>query len=324
MSVSHSEMIGELFMVGFEGYSLPDSMKKMIDQNHVGGVILFERNIDSPEQVVKLTDELRSLSASIFIAVDQEGGRVSRFHFLEYDSSLSLAGSGNSRYVYESCRRMAGELKALGINMNLAPVLDVNTNFKNPVIGDRSFGSDPAVVAEYGKAAVLGFEESGIIACGKHFPGHGDTSEDSHKSLPIVRCTGERIRQVELRPFKSAIDCGLSAVMTAHVLYPELDDVPATFSDTIVTGLLRNELGFDNIIITDDLEMGAISKNYDIEKISVSALLAGTDILLICKSLHLQKLLLEYVSMALEKGELSEERICSSYTRINKIKEKFL
>lgn len=323
------EKIGQLFMLGFEGKTPSRSVRRMIRDFHVGGVIFFSRNLSSPAQVVKLTNALQSLSPKmpLFLSVDQEGGRVSRLPkgFTVFPSGAVLAEGHSTAQIYRVAEATARELRSVGINMNLAPVLDVNTNPANPVIGDRAFGSDPVRVSTVGLTVIAGLQDNQIIACGKHFPGHGDTSADSHRELPVVRRDLRHIRDVELRPFLHAVQNGLAAIMTAHVRYPSLDpENPATLSRSILSGLLREKMEFKGIIVTDDLEMKAITDHWAPGEAAVRALEAGADLLLICHQEAAQVAAVEGVVKAVKKGRLSEARIEQSLLRILQAKEKYL
>jgi beta-N-acetylhexosaminidase len=229
---------------------------------------------------------------------------------------------GSEELVESNDRRIGMELQRLGINLNLAPVLDVNTNPQNPVIGDRAFGADPDLVSRLGVAAIKGFQKGGIIPVGKHFPGHGDTSVDSHKGLPVVDHDLDRIRRVELRPFSAAIKSGLNVIMTAHVLYPRIDpDYPATLSKRVLKGILREDMGFDGVIITDDLNMKAITENYDFRDVVVLAVNAGVDILLICHDRESGVRGYKELMDEVEKGNISVERVNESVRRIVRLKK---
>jgi len=320
-------------MMGFDGRTCNQQISRMISDYRIGGVILFERNTGSPKDIAALTNALQKKSHDIplLIAIDQEGGRVNRLAppFTQFPTQTCLGHYFNEthsvQYAYQFGEAIAEELKAVGISMNLAPVLDINTNPRNPVIGDRAFGSDPLTVSELGLAVIAGFQDNGILACGKHFPGHGDTSQDSHKTLPRVDHNLERLTQVEIKPFVHAIRNGLSCVMTAHVLYSGLDRRnPATLSEKIVNRLLRKVLGYSHIVMTDDLEMKAIEETYPIEEVAVEALRIGVDILLICHSHEKQVMAWEAVMKAVEKKRLSKDIILESVERIRSIKAYFL
>lgn len=326
------EKIGQLFIVGFEGSEPSETLQDLIQTHRVGGVILLGRNIQSPLQLLRLITAIQERRGALeglplFITVDQEGGRVSRLKapFTQFPSPATLGETGSVELASTIGAAIGRELQAVGINGDLAPVLDVNINPRNPIIGDRAFGSDPDLVGKLGIAFFQGLKGQGIISVGKHFPGHGDTAVDSHKALPVVDQGRERLKRVELRPFAEAITAGIPALMTAHVLYPALDPrFPATLSKVILTDLLRGELAFQGLIISDDLEMEAIASSYGIGEAAVRFLEAGGDLMLICHRFHRQLEAMEAVKRAVEGGRLSEERIDLSLKRITKAKEEYL
>ena len=322
------EDIGQLFMLGFMGTSMSADLADFMKEYRPGGLIVFKRNLESIEQIVALTNDLQQHSESpVLLAIDQEGGRVSRLPagFTIFPSCAVLGRCGTTELAYAAAAATALELRAVGLNMNMAPVLDLNTNSNNPIIGDRAFSADPTQVCELGLAAMAGLHDNQIIACGKHFPGHGDTDVDSHLKLPVVRASAERMRGRELRPFRHAIDNGLATVMTAHVLYPSFDaDFPATLSPAILTNLLRDEVRFHGVIMTDDLEMRAIIDHYGIEEATVLAFQAGADMLLICKEQDLEVAAMEGLSRAVRNGMISTARIDASLRRIAHLKARFI
>ena len=323
------ENLGQMFMIGFNGTTLSDELKGIITNYGIGGVILFSRNIESMSQVKDLCNSLQELSIKnnkkpLLIAIDQEGGRVFRLKppFIQYPSYGELGRTGSEDAVRSNALLMADELIEIGVSMNMAPVLDVNTNPKNPIIGDRSFSSDPNVVSRLGSCVIKTFHEKGIIAVGKHFPGHGDTFSDSHLELPVVNHGIERLEGIEFKPFVNTFKTGLKAIMTAHVLYPALDpDYPATLSEKIISGILRKKLGFNGVVITDDLEMKAISNNYSDKISAIQSVKAGVDILLICHSHDKQLTILNSILKSVKNGEIKEKRIDESFNRIMKLKE---
>lgn len=325
------EKIGQLFMLGFTGTVVSEDLSDLLREYRPGGLILFARNLEEAGQIVHLTNDLQRASpdSPLLISIDQEGGRVSRLpsDFTIFPSCAAV-GRCDAAIAYDAAAVTAAELRAVGINMNMAPVLDVHSNPANPIIGDRSFSADPAKVAELGLATIRGLQDNRVVACGKHFPGHGDTAADSHKELPVVTASRERLDAIELRPFRQVIGQGgqaPGAIMTAHVLYPVLDaKLPATLSSTILSGLLRHQLGFDGLILTDDLEMHAIIDHYGIGEASVLAVQAGADVLLICKDRDRQVSAIQAVRDAVEDGRISEDRLEQSLKRIAKIKERFL
>jgi beta-N-acetylhexosaminidase len=323
------EKIGQMFMVGFAGAGPTKAVLKLIKEFHLGGVILFSRNLNSPTQTAKLCNALQAQSSNmpLLIAIDQEGGRVSRLPkgFSIFPGGAKLAASQSPELVYRAAEATAKELRAVGINMNMAPVLDVNTNPDNPVIGDRAFGASPTLVSTLGLTMIAGFQDNNVIACGKHFPGHGDTGADSHKELPRVAHDLRRLRDVELRPFAHSIQNGLASIMTAHVLYPALDpDEPATLSARILTGLLRQGLAFKGVVVTDDLEMAAISDRHGAGEAAVKAIGAGADIILFCRDEAKPLAAIEAIARAVKQKRISEARIDQSLLRILQLKEKFL
>jgi beta-N-acetylhexosaminidase len=322
------EHIGQLFMLGFMGTSVSADLADLMNEYRPGGLIVFKRNLESIEQIAALTNDLQKRSTSpLLLAIDQEGGRVSRLPtgFTVFPPCAVLGRCGTTELAYAAASATARELRAVGLNMNMAPVLDLNTNPNNPIIGDRAFSADPTQVCELGLAVMAGLHDNQIIACGKHFPGHGDTDVDSHLELPVVRASAERLRGRELRPFRHAVDNGLAAVMTAHVLYPSLDaDFPATLSPAILTDLLRDELRFHGVILTDDLEMRAIIDHYGIEEATVLAVKAGADMLLICKERELEVAAMEGLSRAVRDGTISTARIDASLRRIAHLKARFI
>jgi beta-N-acetylhexosaminidase len=270
------------FVLGFDGRAVPERLRALQARSPLGGVALFARNVEAPEQVRALCAGLRSLGIQL-IAVDQEGGRFQRLpppRFGAYPAACEVA----PEQAREVGARMGAELSSLGITVDFAPVLDVNTNPENPIIGVRSFGSDPARVAAAGCAFVAGLQSRGVLACGKHYPGHGDTGEDSHFTLPTVSLPAGTLRAVHARPFGEAFRAGLRLVMTAHVLYPALDpDKPATFSAAILRDLLRGEQAFTGCVITDDMGMAGALSQADLPLACVEAFAAGCDLLLVCE-----------------------------------------
>jgi beta-N-acetylhexosaminidase len=321
------EKIGQLFVFGFDGTSPSKGIADLIRNAGVGGVVLFKRNLKSPLQISRLTNALQSFSPKIplLISIDEEWGRISRLPkgFTFFPSAAAFGVINKSELTYRAAEITAREFRAVGINMDFAPVLDVLTRPENPVIGDRAFGSSPIVVSAMGLAVMAGLQDNGVIACGKHFPGHGDTREDSHLTLPRVTRSLSHLETVELRPFHHLIENGLASIMTAHVLYPALDSKhPATLSARIIGKLLRRALGFQGVVITDDLEMKAIHP--DPGEASVLALLAGADLLLICHTEEPQRLALDAVSRAVRSKRISEARIDESVARILALKRRFL
>jgi len=328
--LSLRRQIGRLLIAGFDGPQVPVELKALTREFGLGGVILFARNIEEPEQVAELSFEAARLVPDfpLWVSVDQEGGRVARLKapFTQWPAAATLGRSGDIALAERFARALAAELRAVGITLDYAPVLDVLTNPKNPVIGDRSISEKAVDAARLGAAIVRTLQAEGIAACGKHFPGHGDTQVDSHIELPIVEHPVERMRQVEFLPFKAAIDAGVATIMTAHVLAPALDEKrPATLSHRVVTGLLRGELGFEGVILSDDLEMKAIAGEYAVPAAAVLAVEAGCDGVLICSGDHqTQAAALEALVHAVETGALTEKRVEDALNRQRRAKERFL
>lgn len=323
------EQIGQLFMLGFDGTTVSPEWADLQTRYKPGGIILFARNLEHPVQIVELTNALQAHSPHypLLIAVDQEGGRVSRLPpgFTIFPSCGVIGSCRSEELAYAAASVTAAELRAVGINMNMAPVLDVLSNPANPVIGDRAYGSEPHLVAELGLAAIRGMQGKGVVACGKHFPGHGDTGVDSHMELPVVNASLDTLLQRELPPFHYAIANGLAALMTAHVVYPALDaQRPATLSAPILTDLLRTQWGFTGVIVTDDLEMRAIADHHGVGEAAVQAVLAGADLLLICKDRDQAVTAMEAVRKAVEDRTIRPERLEASVRRIMGLKQTFL
>lgn len=322
-------LIGQFLFVGFDGTKPSKEIVQLIQKFKIGGVILFKRNIESLPQLIRLTSELQKLSApsSLFIGIDQEGGRVSRLseEFTIFPPMEVLGRHDSVSLTYSVGEVMAKELKAVGINTNFAPVLDINSNSKNPIIGDRAFGHTPAIVSKHGLSLIMAHEDNGVLPCGKHFPGHGDTSTDSHKTLPRVDHSLERLLDFEMRPFQHAVANRLESVMTAHVLFTKLDpDHPASLSKNIISNILREGMRYDGLVISDDLEMQAIRDHYTVDAAAVRAMAAGSDMVLVCKEFDLQMQAYEGLFNGFKKGTLSEKRLIQSLTRIFRLKEKYV
>src|SRR3990172_4888276 len=279
--------------VGFEGTSLPSEVSRWLAKGRIGGVVLYARNIESPAQVRALCREIRSAAGRgnplPLIAVDQEGGRVARFKEPPFTwfppaRACSLFCCRNESVAEAFGAATAAELRAEGIDVNFAPVLDVGSNPRNPAIGDRAFSEDPRTAAALGIAFAKGSLSRGILPVGKHFPGHGDTSADSHEQLPVVRAGRRTLLRRELLPFRRAARAGVPALMPAHVMYPAFDRaMPATLSRKILHDLLRERLRFRGAVISDALEMKAIADRYGIGEATVLAVTAGCDVVLVCR-----------------------------------------
>ena len=322
--------IGQLLIGSLPGTTITPELRSLAREFSLGGVILFSRNIEEPGQVAELARDLQSLASDLplWVSVDQEGGRVARLRkpFTEWPPMAVLGRSGSVELASRFAAALAAELKAVGITLDYAPVLDIHTNPQNPVIGDRALAEDAESVARLGAAIVRGLQDNGIAACGKHFPGHGDTSVDSHLELPVVEHPPDRIRRVECVPFREAIRADVAFIMTAHVLVPSLDDArPATLSPRIVQAILREELGFEGVILSDDLEMKAVANAYAVPDAAVQALEAGCDGVLICSgNVETQAATLEALVHAVEQEQIRYTRLDDTHKRLRRVKERFL
>jgi beta-N-acetylhexosaminidase len=322
--------IGQLLIGSLPGTDLTPEIRSLAREFSIGGVVLFARNIEEPAQVADLAERAQSLAGELplWVSVDQEGGRVARLKapFTEWPPMAVLGRSGDVELARRFASALARELRAVGITLDYAPVLDIHTNPKNPIIGDRALAEQPEMVARLGAAIVRELQSAGVAACGKHFPGHGDTSTDSHLELPLVEHPPDRIRRVELVPFRAAIDAGVAFIMTAHVLVPALDqEHPATLSPRVVQGMLREELGFPGVILSDDLEMKAIAATTGVAEAAVQAVAAGCDGILICAGdVESQALALEALVHAVEEGRIPFKRLEDAHARLQRAKERFL
>jgi len=329
-SGSLRRQIGRLLIAGFGGHQVPVEHVALAREFSLGGVILFARNVAEPEQVAELCYECSRLVPDLppWVSVDQEGGRVARLKapFTEWPPMATLGRSGDVKLAERFARALAAELKAAGITLDYAPVLDVLTNPKNPVIGDRALADKAEEVGRLGAAIIRTLQAEGVAACGKHFPGHGDTSVDSHLELPLVEHPPDRLRAVEFVPFRAAVQAGVATMMTAHVFAPALDaERPATLSRHVVTDLLRNELGFEGVILSDDLEMKAIANTYAVAEAGVLAIGAGCDGVLVCSADYdTQARTLEALIHAVESERLVYSRVEDALKRQQRAKERFL
>jgi len=322
--------IGQLLIGSLPGKTVTPEMRSLAREFSLGGIIFFARNIEAPEQVAELSHDVQGLATSLplWVSVDQEGGRVARLKapFTVWPPMATLGRSGDEALARRFAKALATELRAVGITLDYAPVLDIHTNPKNPIIGDRALAEDADSVARLGAAIIQTLQSNGVAACGKHFPGHGDTSVDSHLELPLIEHPPDRIRRVELVPFREAVKAGVAFIMTAHVLVPSLDEEkPATLSRRIVQGMLRDELGYPGVILSDDLEMKAIAKTYAVPDAAVQAIAAGCDGLLICAGdVDVQAATLEALVRAVEQDVIPYKRLEDALKRNRVAKERFL
>jgi beta-N-acetylhexosaminidase len=322
--------VGQLAIAGFAGDEIPADLRMLAREFDLGGVILFARNVVEPDQVAEVSRQAQNLAQELplWVSVDQEGGRVARLKspFTVWPPMQTLGRSGDVKLAERFARALAAELKAVGISLDYTPVLDIHTNPKNPVIGDRALAERAEDVARLGRVIITTLQSEGIAACGKHFPGHGDTSTDSHHELPLIEHPPDRLEAVELVPFREAIAAHVASIMTAHILIPALDDTrPATLSPRIVDGMLKRELGYTGLVLSDDLEMKAISDKYGVADATVAAIGAGCDAVLMCgASQDAQLQALEAVIRAVENGTLPEKRVEDAIERHRRVKERFL
>ncbi len=327
--------IGNLFMIGFSGTSFSSEVRELIDELSPCGVILFSRNIEHPVQTSELNSALQRHalerdSQGIFIGVDQEGGRVRRLlePFRNFPPALNLAHTEKpEEAVREFARVTAREIRLVGFNLDFVPVLDVlgyTDNLETSVIGDRSYGFDPRTVSRLGDIVVDAMRAGGVIPCGKHFPGHGGTTVDSHVDLPVDERSVEALEQLDLIPFRGAVAKDVEMLMTAHILYRSIDArYPATVSHRIIKGILRQSMMYTGVVITDDLDMGAVTSRFSTEECALMAIKAGVDILLVCRSAVKALATRNEIALAVKAGEITESRIRESLGRIRSLKSAY-
>lgn len=328
--MSLRSQIGQQLIIGLSGPALTSDEKKFIIENNIGGVVLFGRNLQTPAQIRDLCAEVQSLrfetadKTPLFISTDMEGGRVQRLAppFTQWPSLKKLGDLDNPTVAFHFSQRMGVELMAVGINVDFAPCVDVFTNPKNTVIGDRAISSDPHKVERMVSALIRGYIKSGIISCAKHFPGHGDTILDSHHQLPVEEATLERLNSVELIPFKKALRSRVDMVMTSHIHFKNIDPKwPVTFSEFFLKKMIREEMKFRGLIVTDDLGMKAIAGHYETADVPVRALQAGADILLYCNDAEAPPIAMDSILDAVVQGQLNKADIEASYRRIMDLKK---
>ena len=328
--------VGQLMMVGFDGTSLTPDLRRLIQELHLGGVIVFERNVESPRQVAQLCADLQSVAweagmPGLFVAIDQEGGVVARLKeqkgFTEFPGAMAIAATGDINNARRVAQAISAELSALGINLDFAPDFDVNNNPVNPVIGVRSFGSNPDRVADFGVAFLMAMQEAGILAVGKHFPGHGDTAIDSHIGLPTVLHDRARLQSIEFVPFLAAMRANVAGIMSSHITFPAIDPTPrlaATLSSRVLTDLLRREMGYEGLILTDELTMGAlVTTGYPAPRAALAAFKAGADLLLFQTGYEMHREAHAALIYEVKSGEISTDRLDESVKRILRAKKRF-
>ena len=323
------QKIGQLFLVGCQGEALSNDERLLIEEYQFAGLILFKINCGDPAQLVSLCRTIWQSFDAVppFIAIDQEGGRVHRLPapFSHFPAAARIGARHDPELAYRLGNATAAELSLTGVNLNFAPVLDVQSNPNSPIIGDRAFAGEPARVIEIAAAWAQGLRDGGVIPCGKHFPGHGDADKDSHFDLPIVRKSMDELQATELPPFAHACRNRIEALMTAHVAYPALDPkLPATLSKAIVTGLLRHQLGYDGVVFSDDMEMKAVSDRYSVEAATALAVRAGVDVLLYCHEIDMAAAAFEFLCDEAERDASVRARIEDSYRRVTELKRRYL
>jgi beta-N-acetylhexosaminidase len=325
--------IGQRLIVGFEGETIPPELKKLNEEWGLGGYILFKRNLKEPEQIFNLTDALMKLGVDQgvppFIGVDQEGGKVSRLPepYTQLPEMACVGQNSTVSMAYEVGAILGRELSVSGFNLNFAPVLDVNSNPNNPIIGTRALSTDPEQVAVLGNSLMKGIYDNAVVACGKHFPGHGDTSEDSHVTLPVCNRSEEELLAVEMAPYRQLLEmeAPLDMVMLSHVLYPALDPhLPASLSTKIIREFLRAEIGFRGVTISDDLEMAALTDNYSFSEITNLGFEAGLDLFLVCHSLDRQVEVLETLLKIAERDLVPKMVWDTPLDRILSLKRRYI
>jgi beta-N-acetylhexosaminidase len=326
MTSALEKQAASLFTVGFYGKAVTDDLRSLLARG-VGGVIFFARNVGTPAEMLELNRDIKRVAARpLLLAVDQEGGQVARLRqgFTELPPMRAVGATGSASLARELGGLIGRELRAVGFDMNYAPVLDIDTNPANPIIAARSFGRTPELVTELGLALAAGLQEAGVAACGKHFPGHGDTSQDSHLELPRLPHAMERLEQVELAPFKAAAQAGIASFMTAHVIFEAVDSkYPATMSRAVLTGILREKLGYDGMVVTDDVEMKAIADNYGVEEAVLLGLGAGVDHFLCCHTAELAHRAIDAIVRAVESGKLSQGIVDTATRRFTAVRTRF-
>jgi beta-N-acetylhexosaminidase len=322
------DLIGGLLMIGFDGETVGPDLEALMLEVRPGGIILFKRNVGGgPVQVAQLIADLQNLAQNHFgrpllTAIDQEGGSVKRLAppFLQAPSQRHMADTMSISDVRALAKQSGRELHAVGLNLNLTPVLDLNTDPDASYMTDRSFGPDPEIAAQYADALIRGHAEAAVLTCAKHFPGIGDVRIDPHHDLPRVDHPAERIHRLEMEPFRRAMESGVSAIMTSHIVYPGLDpDAPATFSPKITADLIRRDLGFTGMVLTDDLEMGAIVKHYQIGPAALESVKAGADMLLVCHKPERIREAVQALTRGMESGQINLARLEASQQRLHAV-----
>ena len=325
MTNDFEQQAAQLIGIGIPADTITDEVRSLIHKG-VRNIIFFSRNAQNPQQFAALTHEVKNLSKDpILTSIDQEGGRVMRLRdpFTPIPSMRDLGATNDQNLATQIGQVLAAEIRAVNIDIDLAPVLDVDTNPANPVISSRSFSPDADVVTRLGVALLKGIQSQNVAACAKHFPGHGDTSKDSHHELPILPHDLARLDQLELKPFKAAIKANVACIMSAHVIYKPIDERPATLSHKILTDLLRTRLNFKGYVMSDDMQMKAIADHYGYDDAIVQSINAGCDLLWICHSPQLQHRAIEVLAKAIEANQIPRDRIEQSRKRLQQLTQKY-
>ncbi|MFN3454756.1 MAG: beta-N-acetylhexosaminidase, partial [Pseudobdellovibrio sp.] len=325
-----NEIIGQHMLIGLSGHTLTSEEKKFIVENDISGVVLFSRNLSTPEQIRDLCAEVQSLrhhtasKAPLFIGIDMEGGRVHRLKapFTQWPPLKTVGDLDAPTVAFHFAQAMGKELMSVGINLDFAPCVDVYSNPLNTVIGDRAVSTDPYQVEKMASALVRGYIKSGILSCAKHFPGHGNTIIDSHEELPVEDADLKRLHEIELVPFKKALRSRVDMVMTAHIMFKSVDkDWPVTLSEFFLKKMLRDELKYKGLIITDDLDMKAMAIHYDKKSIPVRSLQAGADLILYCNEPESPPLAIEAIMEAVAQGQHPKSELQYTLNRILDVKK---
>lgn len=324
--------IGQHFIVGLDSTKLTSELEQFLAEYKIGNIILFQRNVKSIEQLRRLCSDIqkcvrRHTGHGALISIDQEGGTVIRLgsDSANIPGAMAIAAAGGPELARRAGRITGRQLRSVGVNFDFAPDMDVNCNPDNPVIGVRSYGETPEQVIAYGTEMIRGLQENGVLACAKHFPGHGDTNMDSHLSLPRVTKPAQQLERMELPPFAKAVEAGVAGIMTAHIIFPELEpeEIPATMSRRIITGLLRDRMGYDGLIVTDCMEMAAISSYYGTACGAAAALRAGADLILVSHTAEKAKEAIRAVEEAVRSGSIPQEELQKSTERILRLKTQY-
>lgn len=322
-----SNLIGQSIITGLSGTALSDEERSFLEKENIGGVILFTKNYENPAQLAELINEIQKCRQEypLFISVDHEGGRVIRFKsdFIQFPPMLDLARVDSPKQIFNVAKIIADELSAVGVNLNFSPVCDILTNENNKVIGDRAFGTDADTVSKYVSSVIRGFQTNGLISCAKHFPGHGGTTKDSHFDLPLVKTSLEDLRENEFQPFIKSVKSRVEFIMMAHLRVDAIDeDLPTSLSPNAYK-ILRDELRYNKLIITDDMQMGAIEKHYSIEDAAVMAINAGADI--ICyRDFDCAVKAYNRLKEAVKTKEIKNADVSEKFNRIQEVKKQYL